>query len=68
MVASVARFSPVEEPTPISAAPWLDIRVLISAKSKLIIPGKVMISAILFAAIVKVSSALPKAFMTDRSE
>ena len=45
-VASAVRFSPVEEPTPIKADPWLAITVLTSAKSKLTYPGLVIKSEI----------------------
>ena len=62
------RPSPSPKPLLIRATPPSFIVVLTSAKSRLIIPGRVMISAMLLAAMVKVSSAFPKAFVMVRSE
>ena len=66
--ALMARFSPWARPIPIMATPLLAITRLTSAKSALMKPLLVMISAILFTAVQSTSSALWKAEKISRSE
>jgi len=61
LAASIALFSPLAIPIPIKAEPAFDITALTSAKSALIIPGTVIISAIPCTPWRKTSSAILKA-------
>src|SRR5580704_7236133 len=59
--ASIARFEPEATAVPITAYPWPDIIVFTSAKSRLIMPGIVMMSEIPCTACRKISSAMRNA-------
>ena len=66
-IAFVTRFSPSPNPVLMIATPPSFRMVFTSAKSRLTVPRMVIISAILLAAMERVSSALPKAFIKVRS-
>ena len=65
--ASNARFSPTDSPAPISATPLFRITTSTSAKSTFTNPFNVMISAMLFAAMVNTLSAISNAFDNFKS-
>ena len=57
----IARSSPEARPEPISAMPLSFITVCTSAKSTFTVLSRVITSAMLLAAVAKISSALPNA-------
>ncbi len=65
LAASIALFSPLADPIPMRAVPESLSTLLISAKSKLIVPAVLIMSAIPSTACLRTSSTILKASLTD---